>query len=154
VRLVVSCPKSASAARRHRYTFRMIQYALFDTAIGWAGIAWGDKGLVGVHIPEHDPAITSRGLQRRFPDATEGRIPIGLTSTVQGICALMSGEKADLSEVPLDSSRVPDFNAKVYEIARAIPPGETLTYGQSCLPAMWVQHWARIPGRSSSRVIG
>jgi len=25
---------------------------------------------------------------------------------------------------------LPDFNARVYEIARAIPPGETLTYGE------------------------
>ncbi|HEX2818470.1 MAG TPA: MGMT family protein, partial [Phenylobacterium sp.] len=29
-----------------------------------------------------------------------------------------------------DIARVPEFNARVYEIARAIPPGETLTYGE------------------------
>ena len=31
---------------------------------------------------------------------------------------------------PVDLERVPEFNAKVYEIARRIPAGETLTYGQ------------------------
>mgnify|MGYP006186833123 CR=1 FL=1 len=35
-----------------------------------------------------------------------------------------------LHEAPLDLSRTPEFHARVYEIARAIPPGETLTYGE------------------------
>jgi methylated-DNA-[protein]-cysteine S-methyltransferase len=35
-----------------------------------------------------------------------------------------------LLEAQLDLSRVPAFNAKVYAIARQIPPGETLTYGE------------------------
>ena len=26
--------------------------------------------------------------------------------------------------------RVPEFNARVYEIARAVPPGQTITYGE------------------------
>ena len=43
---------------------------------------------------------------------------------------LLAGEAVDLSAVPLDLSQTPAFHAKVYEIARAIPPGETLTYGQ------------------------
>ena len=53
-----------------------------------------------------------------------------LESVIEGIRALMRGEKADLSGAPLDTGRVPEFNAKVYEIARKIPAGETLTYGQ------------------------
>jgi methylated-DNA-[protein]-cysteine S-methyltransferase len=30
----------------------------------------------------------------------------------------------------LDMERVPEFNRRVYAAARAIPPGETLTYGE------------------------
>ena len=41
----------------------------------------------------------------------------------------MRGEKIDLSGVVLDFSRVPDFERGVYAIAREIPPGATLTYG-------------------------
>jgi methylated-DNA-[protein]-cysteine S-methyltransferase len=41
----------------------------------------------------------------------------------------MRGEKADLSAAQLDIARVPEFNARVYEIARQIPAGETMTYG-------------------------
>jgi methylated-DNA-[protein]-cysteine S-methyltransferase len=108
----------------------MIQFALFDTAIGTAGIAWNAAGLVACHLPEAAADNNRRSFQRRFPDATEAAIPERLKQTVEGIQALMRGEKADLTEAPLDLARTPEFHARVYEIARAIPPGETLTYGQ------------------------
>ena len=108
----------------------MTHYALFDTVIGTAGIAWGEAGLIGVHLPERDPENNRRSFQRRFPGVTEAAIPYHLQPTVEAICALMRGEKADLTAAPLDIARVPAFNAKVYEIARSIPPGETMTYGE------------------------
>jgi len=108
----------------------MTQYALFDTAIGFAGIAWNDTGLVGCHLPERDPEASRRSFLRKFPDAAESPVPARLTATVEGVRALMRGEKPDLLDAPLDIGRVPEFNARVYEIARAIPPGETLTYGE------------------------
>jgi methylated-DNA-[protein]-cysteine S-methyltransferase len=108
----------------------MTQYALFDTAIGWAGLAWADQGLVGVNLPERDPEAARRGLLRRFRDAREAPAPPALVSAIEGVRALMRGEKVDLLDVPIDIARVPAFNARVYEIARAIPPGETRTYGE------------------------
>lgn len=108
----------------------MTQFALFDTAIGFAGIAWNDAGLVACHLPEREADTARRGFLRRFPEATEAEIPARLSPTVEGIRALMRGEKADLTDAPLDLSRTPEFHARVYEIARAIPPGETLTYGE------------------------
>jgi methylated-DNA-[protein]-cysteine S-methyltransferase len=108
----------------------MINYTLFDTAIGWAGLAWNDRGLVSVHLPERDPEKARRGFQRRFPEATEADAPDGLAPVIEGVRALMRGEKADLSAAPLDIGRVPAFNAQVYEITRQIPAGETLTYGE------------------------
>ncbi len=108
----------------------MTQFALFDTAIGFAGIAWNDAGLVACHLPEREADTARRAFLRRFPEATEAEIPARLSPTVEGIRALMRGEKADLTGAPLDLSRTPEFHARVYEIARAIPPGETLTYGE------------------------
>jgi methylated-DNA-[protein]-cysteine S-methyltransferase len=108
----------------------MTQYTLLETAIGWAGIAWGENGLTAVHLPEHDAEAARHGFLRRFPEISEAPLPERFVSAVEGIQALMRGEKADLTGVPLDIARVPDFNARVYEIARAIPPGETLTYGE------------------------
>lgn len=108
----------------------MNRFHLFETAIGWAGVAWGDDGLIGAHLPERDPAIARASLWRRFPDAVEAELSANIAVAAAGIEALLRGEKADLSDAPLDLKRVPEFHAKVYAIARAIPPGETLTYGE------------------------
>ena len=108
----------------------MIHFTVFETAIGCAGLAWGEHGLVGVHLPERDPDVARRSFQRRFPDAVEAAAPEALAPVIAGIAALMRGEKADLTGAELDLGRVSAFNAQVYEIARRIPPGETLTYGE------------------------
>ena len=108
----------------------MISYTLFDTVIGWAGLAWNDRGLVAAHLPERDPDVVRRSFLRRFPEAVEGEAPDALAPVIAGVRALLRGEKADLSAAVLDIERVPAFNARVYEIARRIPAGETLTYGE------------------------
>lgn len=108
----------------------MSSYAIFDTAIGWAGMAWSDDGLIGAHLPERDPATVRRSFARKFPEAMEAAPPASLAELAERIRALMRGEKVDLSDAPLDLARVPEFNAKVYEITRRIPAGQTLTYGE------------------------
>lgn len=108
----------------------MTSYVLFETTIGWAGLAWGEAGLVGVHLPERDLETARRSLLRRFPDAAEAPAPPELGKTIEDIRALLRGEKPDLLDAPLDLARTPEFHAQVYEIARAIPAGETLTYGE------------------------
>jgi len=108
----------------------MIRYALFDTAIGHAGLAWGDAGLVACHLPERDAEAARRSLLRRLPEAVEAALPAELTATVDGVRALLRGEPADLSAAPLDLSRTPPFHAQVYAIARRIPAGSTVTYGE------------------------
>ena len=108
----------------------MITYALFETAIGWAGIAWSDLGLAACHLPEASAEVARKSFLRRFPDAVEGEPPAAVQQTITGIRELMAGEPADLTGAILDLSRTPEFHAHVYEIARAIPPGETLTYGE------------------------
>ena len=42
----------------------------------------------------------------------------------------MSGEPRDFTDVALDLGDIPEFNRKVYDIARTIPAGQTLTYGE------------------------
>jgi methylated-DNA-[protein]-cysteine S-methyltransferase len=41
----------------------------------------------------------------------------------------LRGEATDLSSVVLDMETVPAFHRRVYEVARRIPPGKTLSYG-------------------------
>ena len=105
-------------------------FALFDTAIGACGLAWRAGTVVGVQLPETRPDATRARLRRRFPQADESPAPAALRPAIAAIQALLRGEGADLSSVPLDMAAVPDFHRRVYEAARAIPPGATRTYGE------------------------
>ena len=93
-------------------------YLPFDTAIGRCAVAWGPRGITRVWLPE------ARGA------ATPGPVPADVLDAVQAMTALLDGEPRDLSHIALDLDGVPDFHLTVYAVARAIPPGETLTYGE------------------------
>ena len=108
----------------------MIRYALFETAIGTAGVAWNDAGLVAVHLPERQQDTARRGFLKRFPDASEAEPTAEVGAAMAAIADQLAGTPTDLSGILLDVSRTPEFHIRVYEIARSIPPGETLTYGE------------------------
>jgi methylated-DNA-[protein]-cysteine S-methyltransferase len=105
-------------------------FALFDTAVGPCGIAWGERGIIGVQLPEADEPETRARMARRFPGAREGTPPPLVRRAIDGIGALLRGEGSDLSEVALDMDGVPPFHRRVYEAARSIGPGATLSYGE------------------------
>lgn len=105
-------------------------FALFDTVIGRCGLAWGAGGLIGVQLPESSPGAAWARLRRRFPDAVESEPPAEIEAVIERIRELLAGGRDDLADVPLDLDGQPAFNLRVYEIARAIAPGETSTYGQ------------------------
>jgi methylated-DNA-[protein]-cysteine S-methyltransferase len=106
------------------------RYALFDTPIGVCGIAWRASGVVGVNLPEGDPAATRARIARRHPGAVETVPPARVHAAIERIVALLSGERADLSAIPLDLAGASSFEQRVYDVARTIAPGTTLTYGE------------------------
>jgi len=107
-----------------------VAFALFDTAIGRCGIAWGTRGIVGVQLPESRETETRSRVLERFPDAREAPPPTEVRHAIDGIVAVLHGEPRELSAIALDMDDVPPFNRRVYEIARTIPPGATLSYGE------------------------
>ena len=103
----------------------------FATAIGRCGIAWSDRGVLGVQLPESTEEATCSRLQRRYPGATEAPPTSVIQAAIDRIVALLAGEDAgDLADIELDLRAVPAFDAAVYRVARTIQPGETLTYGE------------------------
>ena len=105
-------------------------YALFETAIGGCGIVWNDRGIAGVQLPEATAAATRARMMRRFPDAAEHVPPAKIEAAIGAIRTLLRGEQSDLSGVELDMDGVSAFERSVYEIARTIAPGRTLSYGE------------------------
>ena len=105
-------------------------YAIFDTAIGRCGIAWSERGIRALQLPEADDDKTRARMLRRMPELAAAAPPASVGRAIEAIQALLRGGKIDLSSVALDLGQVPEFNRQVYEIARTIPAGETMTYGE------------------------
>ena len=105
-------------------------FALFDTMIGRCGLAWGQSGLIGVQLPEATPGAACARLRKRFPDAVEAEPPAEIEAVIDRIRDLLAGGRDDLADIVLDVDGQSAFNLRVYAIARAIPPGETSTYGE------------------------
>jgi methylated-DNA-[protein]-cysteine S-methyltransferase len=103
--------------------------ALFETAIGWCGIAWSEAGLAGVQLAEGDQARTRARLARRFPDATFAEPPPEVASAMSRIARLLFGERDDLVDIRLDLSATDAFDQSVYHAAREVAPGQVTTYG-------------------------
>jgi methylated-DNA-[protein]-cysteine S-methyltransferase len=104
-------------------------FTIFDTAIGRCGIVWGERGIISVQLPMGDEKKTRTRLQQRHDDLIEAPPPANVQSAIDGIVELLDGKPNDLADVVLDLDGVPEFNRGVYDIARKIPPGQTLTYG-------------------------
>jgi methylated-DNA-[protein]-cysteine S-methyltransferase len=107
-----------------------VGYNLFDTAIGRCGIAWTERGVVGIQLPEHRETETRARLTRRIPGAAQAEPTGEVQQAAARIAALLRGEAADLSGVVLDMDGVPPFHRRVYDVARQIPAGATLSYGE------------------------
>jgi methylated-DNA-[protein]-cysteine S-methyltransferase len=105
-------------------------FSLFDTALGACAIVWSERGVAGVQLPERNATATRARIGRRFSSAREGAPPPHVQRVIADIAALLNGEAKDLGGVTLDFDGVPDFDRRVYDVARAIPTGATLSYGE------------------------
>ena len=101
----------------------------FDTAIGCCGIAWNERGIIGVQLPEANHSDARVRMLRRFPDAQQVSPPAEVAGAVEGITALLRGETPDLSAIVIDMEGVPPFHRRVYQATRTIRPGATVSYG-------------------------
>jgi methylated-DNA-[protein]-cysteine S-methyltransferase len=104
-------------------------FAIFDTAIGPCGIIWGERGITGVQLPMGGEDKTRRRIHQRDGDISEALPPANVQHAIGGMIELLAGKPNDLADVVLDLDGEPEFNRGVYDIARKIPPGQTMTYG-------------------------
>jgi methylated-DNA-[protein]-cysteine S-methyltransferase len=126
----------------------VVGYTLFDTAIGSCGIVWTARGVSGFLLPEPTSSATRHRLLSRFQGAIDTSPPPAIRQVIEAVTALLNGERGertDLAFVPVDMDGLPEFHQRVYEVARTIPPGATLTYGEIA---------ARLGDPGSARAVG
>lgn len=105
--------------------------AVFDTPLGAFGIAWRDEAVTHVLLPLVDREATIAELQwQSGAELTPPPWPPFVAEAVKAMQALLAGEPADLQDVPLDWAGIGQFERKVYEATRRIPPGQTWTYDE------------------------
>lgn len=99
-------------------------FAVFDTALGVCGIAWTAAGISQVALPEDRSERTRARLA-----GVEAEPPEEVQGVIDSVIRLLAGGREDFAGVRLDPAGVPEFNRRVYELTRRIPPGSTLSYG-------------------------
>jgi methylated-DNA-[protein]-cysteine S-methyltransferase len=111
-----------------------MSWTLFDTAIGWCGLAWSDAGLTWLQLPEEDREATRVRLRSKVADAdseiSATSAPPWVNDALARVREHLAGVPQDLASSRLDLSRVAPFTAKIYRAAQAVPAGATATYGE------------------------
>jgi methylated-DNA-[protein]-cysteine S-methyltransferase len=124
-------------------------FTLFDTAIGRCAIAWSDRGVTGVQLPEATDAETAGRIRRHLGRSASTRPaepPGEVGRTIEGLRALVAGDRAGaaaLAAAALDERGVPEFERRVYRHLRTVGAGETTTYGE-------IANWLGEPGAAQA----
>ena len=105
-------------------------HAVLETVIGFMGIAWSEKGLIRLCLPERKREAVERRLLRHPGVSASTDQPPWVVELIASIKAYAAGEDVDFSSVPVDLAGVDDFRLAIYDAARRLGFGETTTYGE------------------------
>jgi O-6-methylguanine DNA methyltransferase len=100
--------------------------AIFETRLGWFGVAFSARGLAGIQLPRATRAQTLAGLQRGYPAATVVDAPP--PDIVRELREYAEGRRREF-DLQLDWSAVKPFQRAVLRTADSIKYGETRSYG-------------------------
>lgn len=129
-------PDAASPATIRRVTVfdqemkPRVQFTVAATPLGAIGIAWSEAGIVETWLHAGTVEGARAQIRRGFLEAVETAPSPGVAAALRDVAALLSGQPCDLRSTALDMASIPEFDRRVYEVARAIPPGSTMTYGE------------------------
>src|SRR6185436_11214576 len=105
------------------------RYHLFRTHLGACGIAWSERGVTRLQLPEGTSAATERRLRARPTSGDAGEPPAPVRRVVAMMGRYFAGERVDFSSIVLDLHGVGAFYARIYQAARELDWGQTATYG-------------------------
>jgi AraC family transcriptional regulator of adaptative response/methylated-DNA-[protein]-cysteine methyltransferase len=105
----------------------VLRYATAKTPLGWLLLAASDKGVVSVKFGDRKDALVDE-LRARFPNAKLSRDGDMVEPWLAELAKSLEAGKA-LPDLPLDT-RGTAFQARVWELLRSIPRGETRSYAE------------------------
>lgn len=85
-------------------------------------MVWTAHGIEAVQLPLPEEDKTRMRLCQRYRSLAEAAPPAVVRAAIDGVIALLEGKPIDLSGVVLALDSVGEFDRRVYDIARTIPP--------------------------------
>jgi methylated-DNA-[protein]-cysteine S-methyltransferase len=128
---------------------RAIGVAACQTAFGWVGIAWSDKGLAATTLPKGTEAEALDLLPPSSGPAPHPPQGLDVPALLDKLRRYFEGEWVTFDE-PLDPTIGTDFYRRVWALTRDIPRGQTRTYGQIARAALSLDG-ARAVGQAMAR---
>ena len=120
---------------------------VFETGLGWIAIAATERGIARTSLPEPSPEDVLATID-----------DVGLTATDASLCAVTEakqllmryceGEAVSLDGIRVDESGWTEYTRLARRACRAIPRGETRTYGWLAERASGSRNSARAAGRA------
>ena len=105
----------------------MTYYYLFETKLGFAGIAWNDGGITRFRLPDPDRDAAAR----QFKGKTESQSPPPhMAAVVEEAKRYFAGERIDFTPITLDLAGIDPLRRAIYDALRKVGFGETVTYGE------------------------
>ncbi len=111
-------------------------YRLFETALGFCGIAWeisdsstGQSLVTFFQLPEATKQLTEERIAR-LSQGRKASAPPRIAEIIRKVQKHLRGELQDFQDVAVDLKGVSPFGLQVYESCRTIPSGGTLSYGE------------------------
>src|SRR5262249_28173511 len=103
-------------------------YSIFETPLGWCGIAWCEEedscrppAVAFFQLPEATPEKTESRISRTCGEGPPSPPPSSIAAVIEKITRHLQGEAQDFRDIPIDLEGVGPFDRQVYKAARSIP---------------------------------
>lgn len=112
-----------------------VSFSLYESPHGAGALAWrggtgpGAGRITRIRLPEPDAAGARARLLADLPEAKPGRPTGAVAEALRRIERHLRGELQDFTEAPLALEPLPPFHRRVYEAARTVAAGTTISYG-------------------------
>ena len=110
-------------------------YSLFETPLGWCGIAWSQiasadasYAVTLLQLPEATAELTESRIARNCGGAQRTELPSQILSISSRVRRHLQGDLQDFRDIPVDLHLAGPFVRRVCELTREIPVGRTVTY--------------------------
>ncbi len=103
-------------------------YCIFTTDFGPAAIAWRQKSIIGLLLPEPSHVSLLRRVAQSFIDCHEAEPTQPVNKVIKQIRQYFAGQPANFKGISIDLTGCTPFCQTVYEQLCQVPAGSTVSY--------------------------